>query len=280
MRDRGWLFGGAVAIAVVAVVVVVVVVVAAAAAAVMSWRGESRVRVWCFLYLSCAVLTDVGVQPGCTAVDTTATDMTIATFCVQVGLSRNERTNTLKSLRLTMATACSTLSLKTLALHNGVGRRNRKADSPLVRRAGQAIPARSGLSRQQSLRIVAQAAASTVEAEQKKAEAMQSDYQMNTLTKWLLQQERSGAIDNELTIVLNSVAVACKQIASLVNRAGISNLTGLQGETNVQGEDQKKLDVVSNEVRADREQGRRLIHSSTLIVLALARVSGLQELHD
>jgi hypothetical protein len=33
-----------------------------------------------------------------------------------------------------------------------------------------------------------------------------------------------------------------------VQRAPISNLTGVQGAVNVQGEDQKKLDVVSNEV--------------------------------
>jgi fructose-1,6-bisphosphatase len=61
-------------------------------------------------------------------------------------------------------------------------------------------------------------------------------------------QEQVGSIDAELTIVLSSISMACKQIASLVHRAGISNLTGVQGAVNVQGEDQKKLDVVSNEV--------------------------------
>ncbi|KAM2582968.1 hypothetical protein TB1_005039 [Malus domestica] len=35
-------------------------------------------------------------------------------------------------------------------------------------------------------------------------------------------------------------------IASLPQRAGISNLIGVQGAVNIQGEDQKKLDVVSN----------------------------------
>jgi fructose-1,6-bisphosphatase I len=63
-----------------------------------------------------------------------------------------------------------------------------------------------------------------------------------------LQQEQKGIIDAELTIVLSSISLACKQIASLVQRAGISNLTGLQGAANIQGEDQKKLDVISNEV--------------------------------
>jgi fructose-1,6-bisphosphatase I len=58
--------------------------------------------------------------------------------------------------------------------------------------------------------------------------------------------------------VLSSIAVACKQIASMVNRAGISNLTGLAGEQNISGEDQKKLDIVSNEVFSNclRASGR------------------------
>ena len=41
-------------------------------------------------------------------------------------------------------------------------------------------------------------------------------------------------MDGELAIVLSSIAVACKQIASLVTRAGISNLTGLAGVANIQ----------------------------------------------
>ncbi|XP_020243706.1 LOW QUALITY PROTEIN: fructose-1,6-bisphosphatase, chloroplastic-like, partial [Asparagus officinalis] len=75
-----------------------------------------------------------------------------------------------------------------------------------------------------------------------------STYELQTLTTWLLKQEQQGIIDAELTIVLSSISMACKQIASLVQRAGISNLTGVQGAVNVRGEDQKKLDVVSNEV--------------------------------
>lgn len=83
------------------------------------------------------------------------------------------------------------------------------------------------------------------EAETKK----KGTFQIETLTNWLLKQEQAGVIDAELTIVLSSISMACKQIASLVQRASISNLTGVQGAVNVQGEDQKKLDVVSNEVR-------------------------------
>lgn len=44
-----------------------------------------------------------------------------------------------------------------------------------------------------------------------------------------LQEEQKGTIDGELATVIASTSLACKQIASLVNRAGISNLTGVAG---------------------------------------------------
>jgi fructose-1,6-bisphosphatase I len=77
-------------------------------------------------------------------------------------------------------------------------------------------------------------------------------------TTWILQQEMEENIDGELAVVLSSISLACKQIASLVQRAGIAGMTGLAGETNVQGEDQKKLDVISNDVFCDvlRQTGR------------------------
>nr|ACJ85298.1 unknown [Medicago truncatula] len=99
-----------------------------------------------------------------------------------------------------------------------------------------------------------------VAAETKK----RSSYELITLTSWLLKQEQTGVIDAELTIVLNSISLACKQIASLVQRANISNLTGVQGAVNIQGGDQKKLDVVSNEVFSNclRSSGRTGIIAS------------------
>lgn len=73
-------------------------------------------------------------------------------------------------------------------------------------------------------------------------------YEIENLTTWMLKQEQAGHIDAELTIVLSSISLACKQIASLLQRSSIINLTGTQGTINIQGEDQKKLDVISNEV--------------------------------
>lgn len=89
-------------------------------------------------------------------------------------------------------------------------------------------------------------------------QAGDDQYSMFTLTTWLLREESKGNVDSELATVIASIAVACKQIANLVNRSGISNLTGLAGASNIQGEDQKKLDVVSNTVfcNALRASGR------------------------
>ncbi|XP_044473635.1 fructose-1,6-bisphosphatase, chloroplastic-like [Mangifera indica] len=109
-------------------------------------------------------------------------------------------------------------------------------------------------------RFKCMAVGTTSEAETKK----KSVFEIETLTNWLLKQEQAGVLDAELTIVLSSISTACKQIASLVQRASISNLTGIQGAVNVQGEDQKKLDVVSNEVFSNclRSSGRTGIIAS------------------
>ena len=47
-----------------------------------------------------------------------------------------------------------------------------------------------------------------------------------------LQEEQAGNIDSELATVISSIALACKQISSLVTRSGISNLTGAAGGAN------------------------------------------------
>lgn len=106
--------------------------------------------------------------------------------------------------------------------------------------------------------------AQTVLADAPAASSTKSQYELFTLTTWLLKQEMKGTIDGELATVISSIALACKQIASLVSRSGISNLTGLAGAANIQGEDQKKLDVVSNEVFRNclRSSGRTSILAS------------------
>ena len=70
-----------------------------------------------------------------------------------------------------------------------------------------------------------------------------------TITRHVLnEQSRHPESRGDLTILLSHIVLGCKFVASAVNKAGLAKLIGLAGETNVQGEEQKKLDVLSNEV--------------------------------
>ncbi|KIZ00554.1 fructose-1,6-bisphosphatase [Monoraphidium neglectum] len=111
--------------------------------------------------------------------------------------------------------------------------------------AGQAAGASGAAARSG---VVSKAAA--VEAPAAAApKARKSEYELYTFNTWLFGEERRGTLDTELATVLSSISVACKQIAAAVGRAGISSLTGVAGTgENVQGEEQKKLDVISNDI--------------------------------
>jgi len=65
---------------------------------------------------------------------------------------------------------------------------------------------------------------------------------------------------SELTTLFGGIETACKALTNLVKRSQLpsSETLGYQGEVNVQGEDQKKLDVISNDVlkRALRFTGK------------------------
>eukprot|EP00276_Gloeochaete_wittrockiana_P006964 CAMPEP_0184643296 /NCGR_PEP_ID=MMETSP0308-20130426/113_1 /TAXON_ID=38269 /ORGANISM="Gloeochaete witrockiana, Strain SAG 46.84" /LENGTH=502 /DNA_ID=CAMNT_0027071121 /DNA_START=350 /DNA_END=1858 /DNA_ORIENTATION=- len=70
-----------------------------------------------------------------------------------------------------------------------------------------------------------------------------------TLTRFLLSETRRKGLSEDLSILISSIALACKIVASQVSRAGISDLLGHHGgNQNVHGEDQKKLDVIANEI--------------------------------
>ncbi|KAI0810895.1 fructose-1,6-bisphosphatase [Irpex lacteus] len=71
-----------------------------------------------------------------------------------------------------------------------------------------------------------------------------------TLTRHvLMDQFRIGAAaTGDLTLLLTAIQMTSKFIATNVRKARLINLVGLAGETNVQGEEQKKLDVLSNDI--------------------------------
>jgi fructose-1,6-bisphosphatase I len=52
----------------------------------------------------------------------------------------------------------------------------------------------------------------------------------------------------ELSRLINSIRLAAKVVNHEVNKAGLVDILGEAGETNVQGEDQQKLDVYANDV--------------------------------
>jgi fructose-1,6-bisphosphatase I len=53
---------------------------------------------------------------------------------------------------------------------------------------------------------------------------------------------------------LNDVVTACKMIANGVNHGGLLGVLGAAGSENVQGEEQKKMDILSNEIFLKRNE--------------------------
>ncbi len=70
-----------------------------------------------------------------------------------------------------------------------------------------------------------------------------------SLTRFLIEQQRDkGHINSDLRLLIEVVARSCKRISIAVGRGALGNVLGSAGTENVQGEVQKKLDVVSNEI--------------------------------
>jgi fructose-1,6-bisphosphatase I len=70
-----------------------------------------------------------------------------------------------------------------------------------------------------------------------------------SLTRYLVEQQRvDGLIPSQLRLLLEVVARACKSISHAVNKGALGGVLGSAGSENVQGEMQKKLDIIANEV--------------------------------
>ncbi len=70
-----------------------------------------------------------------------------------------------------------------------------------------------------------------------------------SLSRWLIEQERTyGHIPASLRLLIEQVARACKRISRAVNKGACSGILGSAGSENVQGEVQKQLDVIANDV--------------------------------
>jgi fructose-1,6-bisphosphatase I len=70
-----------------------------------------------------------------------------------------------------------------------------------------------------------------------------------SLTRYLIEQERNhGTIPPQLRLLLEVVARSCKGISLSVTKGALGDILGATESENVQGEVQKKLDIIANEV--------------------------------
>jgi len=80
-----------------------------------------------------------------------------------------------------------------------------------------------------------------------------------TLTRFLTEEQvKHKEATGDFTLLCHALQFSFKSIAYYIRRATLVNLTGLAGSSNVTGDEQKKLDVISNDlfIEAMRSSGR------------------------
>lgn len=71
---------------------------------------------------------------------------------------------------------------------------------------------------------------------------------MKTLVQFISeQQDEHPSASGDLTRLLNDIGIAAKIVNREIRRAGLADVNGYFGSTNIQGEEQKKLDVFAND---------------------------------
>ena len=70
-----------------------------------------------------------------------------------------------------------------------------------------------------------------------------------TLSRFLIEEQRDkNVISHDLRLLVEVVSRACKAISIAIGKGSLAGVLGSAGSDNVQGEVQKKLDVISNEI--------------------------------
>ena len=70
-----------------------------------------------------------------------------------------------------------------------------------------------------------------------------------SLTQYLVEEQRkNNSIPAELRLLIEVVARACKTISHAVGKGALGDVLGTANTENIQGEVQKKLDIISNEI--------------------------------
>ncbi len=74
-------------------------------------------------------------------------------------------------------------------------------------------------------------------------------HQRITLSRFLIEQQReSGNLPAQLRLLIEVIARACKAISHTINKGELGGVLGSLDKENVQGEVQKKLDVIANDI--------------------------------
>ncbi|WCT79289.1 class 1 fructose-bisphosphatase [Novosphingobium humi] len=77
-----------------------------------------------------------------------------------------------------------------------------------------------------------------------------------TLSRFLIEQQRrpDHPYPAELRLLIETVARACKAVGHAISRGALGDVLGALGSENVQGEVQKKLDVIANDLLLDANE--------------------------
>ena len=76
-----------------------------------------------------------------------------------------------------------------------------------------------------------------------------------TLARYLTEEQRNkGVITGDLKFLIEIVSRACHVISVAIGKGGLGGVLGEAGSDNVQGEAQKKLDVLSNDILLDANE--------------------------
>ena len=86
------------------------------------------------------------------------------------------------------------------------------------------------------------------------------DKQRLTMGEFIIANQNSFQYTSgELSRLLNGIRLAAKVVNHEVNKAGLVDITGAAGDTNIQGEDQQKLDVLANEKFIETLKNREIV---------------------
>jgi fructose-1,6-bisphosphatase I len=69
-----------------------------------------------------------------------------------------------------------------------------------------------------------------------------------TLIQVLIEDQQRHGSDEKLTMLLHDVTTACKAISNALKNGALAEVLGSLGTENIQGETQKKLDVLANDI--------------------------------